>query len=162
MVSYDGEELTKGSWTPEVSLLGPGRALLSLGWPAASPLLTCAVACLLPCLQEDESLRKQVARLGPRNWSLIAKAIPGRSGKSCRLRWVCRPTTDCGSRLRGVPMRPAGSILLLFRTFCFFQPSDWATLSPIGLVYGAGLSVAKYRCWLHQQKISICLLHLER
>ncbi|KAH7421797.1 hypothetical protein KP509_13G076200 [Ceratopteris richardii] len=24
---------------------------------------------------------------GPRNWSLISKGIPGRSGKSCRLRW---------------------------------------------------------------------------
>jgi hypothetical protein len=37
MVSYDGEELTKGSWTPEVSQLGPGRGLLGLGWPAAGP-----------------------------------------------------------------------------------------------------------------------------
>eukprot|EP00775_Hariotina_reticulata_P009509 gene9509-9673_t len=38
--------------------------------------------------EEDEVLRKQVAKLGPRNWTLIAKAIPGRSGKSCRLRWL--------------------------------------------------------------------------
>lgn len=49
------------------------------------PLLTKSTAPLLP-LQEDEALRRQVARLGARNWSLIAKAIPGRSGKSCRLR----------------------------------------------------------------------------
>jgi myb proto-oncogene protein len=44
----------------------------------------------LPCApaQEDDTLRRQVAKLGARNWSLIAKAIPGRSGKSCRLRWV--------------------------------------------------------------------------
>ncbi|MCO5577051.1 hypothetical protein L7F22_030873 [Adiantum nelumboides] len=28
-----------------------------------------------------------VDKYGPRNWSLISKGIPGRSGKSCRLRW---------------------------------------------------------------------------
>ncbi|XP_074572488.1 transcription factor MYB44-like [Curcuma longa] len=37
--------------------------------------------------EEDEALRKLVHRHGPRNWSLISKSIPGRSGKSCRLRW---------------------------------------------------------------------------
>nr|QHG11465.1 R2R3-MYB transcription factor 37 [Taxus chinensis] len=30
---------------------------------------------------------QMVEKLGPRNWSLISKGIPGRSGKSCRLRW---------------------------------------------------------------------------
>lgn len=28
-----------------------------------------------------------VEKYGPRNWSAISKSIPGRSGKSCRLRW---------------------------------------------------------------------------
>ncbi|KAG6507158.1 transcription factor MYB44-like [Zingiber officinale] len=37
--------------------------------------------------EEDEALRKLVRLHGPRNWSLISKSIPGRSGKSCRLRW---------------------------------------------------------------------------
>ncbi|RRT50016.1 hypothetical protein B296_00020073 [Ensete ventricosum] len=37
--------------------------------------------------EEDEALRKLVQRNGPRNWSLISKSIPERSGKSCRLRW---------------------------------------------------------------------------
>ncbi|WOK95096.1 hypothetical protein Cni_G03803 [Canna indica] len=37
--------------------------------------------------EEDEALQKLVQRHGPRNWSLISKSIPGRSGKSCRLRW---------------------------------------------------------------------------
>lgn len=90
MVSYDGEELTKGSWTPEVSLgLAALRAcgcwvLVGVLW---RPSFYCLCRCCYGCfLQEDEALRKQVARLGPRNWSLIAKAIPGRSGKSCRLR----------------------------------------------------------------------------
>ncbi|PIN15992.1 Transcription factor, Myb superfamily [Handroanthus impetiginosus] len=36
---------------------------------------------------EDELLQKLVQKHGPRNWSLISKSIPGRSGKSCRLRW---------------------------------------------------------------------------
>lgn len=37
--------------------------------------------------EEDEALRRLVQNYGPRNWSLISKSIPGRSGKSCRLRW---------------------------------------------------------------------------
>ncbi|GMJ12830.1 myb domain protein 73 [Hibiscus trionum] len=37
--------------------------------------------------EEDEALRKLVQRYGPRNWSSISSSIPGRSGKSCRLRW---------------------------------------------------------------------------
>ncbi|XP_008799576.1 transcription factor MYB44-like [Phoenix dactylifera] len=37
--------------------------------------------------EEDEALHKLVQKHGARNWSLISKSIPGRSGKSCRLRW---------------------------------------------------------------------------
>ncbi|XP_010504436.1 PREDICTED: myb-related protein B-like [Camelina sativa] len=37
--------------------------------------------------EEDAVLTKLVTKLGARNWSLIARGIPGRSGKSCRLRW---------------------------------------------------------------------------
>ncbi|GKE20845.1 transcription factor MYB44-like protein [Tanacetum coccineum] len=37
--------------------------------------------------EEDEMLQNLVEKHGPRNWSLIGKSIPGRSGKSCRLRW---------------------------------------------------------------------------
>ncbi|GLJ16044.1 hypothetical protein SUGI_0266430 [Cryptomeria japonica] len=37
--------------------------------------------------EEDAALQRYVQKYGPRNWSLISKAIPGRSGKSCRLRW---------------------------------------------------------------------------
>ncbi|GFP87640.1 transcription factor myb44 [Phtheirospermum japonicum] len=36
---------------------------------------------------EDAILSGLVAKFGARNWSLIARGIPGRSGKSCRLRW---------------------------------------------------------------------------
>ncbi|KAJ7952809.1 MYB transcription factor [Quillaja saponaria] len=37
--------------------------------------------------EEDDALQKLVEKHGPRNWSLISRSIPGRSGKSCRLRW---------------------------------------------------------------------------
>ncbi|KAL6958271.1 hypothetical protein U1Q18_044949 [Sarracenia purpurea var. burkii] len=37
--------------------------------------------------EEDELLQSLVGKHGARNWSLISKSIPGRSGKSCRLRW---------------------------------------------------------------------------
>jgi len=37
--------------------------------------------------EEDDLLQKLVQEHGARNWSLISKSIPGRSGKSCRLRW---------------------------------------------------------------------------
>lgn len=36
---------------------------------------------------EDAILSSLVKKWGPRNWSLIAQGIAGRSGKSCRLRW---------------------------------------------------------------------------
>ncbi|CAM8952556.1 unnamed protein product [Rhodiola kirilowii] len=36
---------------------------------------------------EDEILKELVGKFGARNWSLIARGVPGRSGKSCRLRW---------------------------------------------------------------------------
>ncbi|KAL6494690.1 hypothetical protein OROGR_031490 [Orobanche gracilis] len=37
--------------------------------------------------EEDEVLRKLVQRHGAKNWTLISQSIPGRLGKSCRLRW---------------------------------------------------------------------------
>uniref|UniRef100_A0A1J3DTQ1 Transcription factor MYB44 n=1 Tax=Noccaea caerulescens TaxID=107243 RepID=A0A1J3DTQ1_NOCCA len=47
--------------------------------------------------EEDAVLTKLVNKLGPRNWSLIARGIPGRSGKSCRLRW-CNQLDPCLKR----------------------------------------------------------------
>ncbi|KAL5742635.1 hypothetical protein ACOSP7_029367 [Xanthoceras sorbifolium] len=37
--------------------------------------------------EEDAILSQLVSKFGARNWSLIARGITGRSGKSCRLRW---------------------------------------------------------------------------
>nr|QDL88454.1 transcription factor MYB52-like isoform X3 [Cymbidium ensifolium] len=36
---------------------------------------------------EDEKLKDLVTKYGPHNWNAIAEKLPGRSGKSCRLRW---------------------------------------------------------------------------
>ncbi|XP_057510721.1 transcription factor MYB1-like [Actinidia eriantha] len=38
--------------------------------------------------EEDAILSRLVNEFGARNWNAIARAIPGRSGKSCRLRWI--------------------------------------------------------------------------
>ncbi|EFH57941.1 predicted protein [Arabidopsis lyrata subsp. lyrata] len=37
--------------------------------------------------EQDEALTRLVKKCGPRNWTLMSRGIPGRSGKSCRLRW---------------------------------------------------------------------------
>ncbi|KAK1355221.1 Transcription factor MYB44 [Heracleum sosnowskyi] len=47
--------------------------------------------------KEDAVLCDLVCKLGPRNWNLIAKGIPPRSGKSCRLRW-CNQLDPCLKR----------------------------------------------------------------
>lgn len=47
--------------------------------------------------EEDAVLSRLVSKFGARNWSLIARGIPGRSGKSCRLRW-CNQLDPCVKR----------------------------------------------------------------
>ncbi|CAN8317389.1 unnamed protein product [Cochlearia groenlandica] len=46
---------------------------------------------------QDAVLTRLVSKLGPRNWTLISRGIPGRSGKSCRLRW-CNQLDPCLKR----------------------------------------------------------------
>lgn len=38
--------------------------------------------------QEDDKLTKLVNQFGPKNWSKLARQLPGRAGKQCRERWV--------------------------------------------------------------------------
>ncbi|KAJ4891998.1 myb domain protein 25 [Raphanus sativus] len=47
--------------------------------------------------EQDAVLTRLVKKLGARNWTLIARGIPGRSGKSCRLRW-CNQLDPCLKR----------------------------------------------------------------
>ncbi|EMS67867.1 Transcription factor MYB44 [Triticum urartu] len=49
--------------------------------------------------EEDGALRLLVERHGARNWTAIGRGVPGRSGKSCRLRW-------CNQLSPGVERRP--------------------------------------------------------
>ncbi|EOA27295.1 hypothetical protein CARUB_v10023414mg [Capsella rubella] len=44
--------------------------------------------------EQDAALTRLVTKCGPRNWTLISRGIPGRSGKSCRLRW-CNQLDPC-------------------------------------------------------------------
>jgi hypothetical protein len=86
------DDFKKGAWTTEVGRgggevaarrLGSCGARGSVSWHhLATPLPTISA-------QEDELLRQLIAEYGPKNWSIIANGIKGRSGKSCRLRWVC-------------------------------------------------------------------------
>ncbi|KAK9822952.1 hypothetical protein WJX74_008278 [Apatococcus lobatus] len=44
--------------------------------------------------EEDDKLKNLIHAYGPRNWSVIAAGIRGRSGKSCRLRWCNQLNPD--------------------------------------------------------------------
>ena len=56
--------------------------------------------------EEDEQLKELVSLYGPKGWSVIAKDVPGRSGKSCRLRCVL-PAHNAAAlnTLKGTKMR---------------------------------------------------------
>nr|WRO64655.1 MYB transcription factor protein [Rosa persica] len=54
--------------------------------------------------KEDEMLTRLVTQFGARNWSVIARGIPGRSGKSCRLRW-------CNQLSPGVKRKPFSDVI---------------------------------------------------
>ncbi|KAM7270730.1 hypothetical protein ACFE04_029944 [Oxalis oulophora] len=56
--------------------------------------------------QEDATLVKLVEQHGPRNWSMISSGIPGRSGKSCRLRW-CNQLSPCVQHRSFTPQEDA-------------------------------------------------------
>ena len=38
--------------------------------------------------EEDQILTRNIEQYGTSNWSLVAKALPGRTGKQCRERWM--------------------------------------------------------------------------
>ena len=64
--------------------------------------------------EEDAILSRLVSKFGARNWSLIARGLAGRSGKSCRLRW-------CYQLDPAVKRKPfSGNSFLLYVTFFIF------------------------------------------
>lgn len=73
--------------------------------------------------EEDEELKRQVARHGARNWSLISSSIAGRSGKSCRLRWCNQLSPDVEHR----PFTPDEDAIIV-RAHARFG-NRWATIA---------------------------------
>ena len=61
---------------------------------------------------EDAILSRLVGKFGARNWSLIARGISGRSGKSCRLRW-------CNQLYPSVKRKPFTGNLHVDLIWCF-------------------------------------------
>ena len=64
--------------------------------------------------EEDALLTRLVEQHGAHRWSLISAAIPGRSGKSCRLRWVnkLRPDLKTYAQTPSLCFLPSDSLLL--------------------------------------------------
>ncbi|KAB1217636.1 Transcription factor MYB44 [Morella rubra] len=73
--------------------------------------------------QEDATLIELVMQHGPRNWSLISQGIPGRSGKSCRLRWCNQLSPTVKHR----PFTPTEDAII-FRAHAL-HGNRWATIA---------------------------------
>ncbi|CAI9766364.1 unnamed protein product [Fraxinus pennsylvanica] len=74
-------------------------------------------------VEEDDLLQKLVQRHGARNWSLISRSIPGRSGKSCRLRWCNQLSPEVEHR----PFSPEEDEIILKAQAEF--GNKWATIA---------------------------------
>ncbi|XP_039135980.1 transcription factor MYB77-like [Dioscorea cayenensis subsp. rotundata] len=59
--------------------------------------------------EEDAALTRLVERHGARNWTTISAGVPGRSGKSCRLRWCNQLSPSVHHR----PFTPAEDAAIL-------------------------------------------------
>ncbi|XP_042495678.1 transcription factor MYB1-like [Macadamia integrifolia] len=73
--------------------------------------------------EEDKILSRLVERHGARNWSLISRYIPGRSGKSCRLRWCNQLSPNVEHR----PFSPAEDETILAAHAKY--GNRWATIA---------------------------------
>ncbi|XVE49252.1 hypothetical protein DITRI_Ditri01bG0068000 [Diplodiscus trichospermus] len=73
--------------------------------------------------EEDELLRKLVQRHSARNWSLISRSIPGRSGKSCRLRWC----NQLSPKVEHLPFTPEEDEIIMKAHAKF--GNKWATIA---------------------------------
>ncbi|KAJ4827911.1 hypothetical protein Tsubulata_021777 [Turnera subulata] len=73
--------------------------------------------------QEDANLIKLVEQHGARNWSMISTGIPGRSGKSCRLRWCNQLSPEVQHR----PFTPAEDAVIVQAHAV--HGNKWATIA---------------------------------
>ena len=79
MGGSEDSDLTKGPWKQQARCLTLVRTATR----------NCRILeSILPLLQEDELLVELIEKHGTGNWSVIAKEMPGRNGKSCRLRYI--------------------------------------------------------------------------
>ena len=111
--------------------------------------------------EEDEVLKKLIEQHGPRNWSVIAQGLKGRSGKSCRLRWCNQLNPEV--RIHAIPEPPllcqdpvlqlspsrSPRVPMLLQIFslplclgCFLHRS-WHVLLPLFLT-----NAVSWACWL--------------
>lgn len=81
------DDFKKGAWTPEVRVKEGFEIELLQELKLRGFRLTEIYVFAVIQFQEDDLLRSLIQEHGPKNWSLIASGIRGRSGKSCRLRW---------------------------------------------------------------------------
>ena len=93
-------KLVKGPWTKAVSRRTRTAERAVRDEASARPRLILCLCLRLCCgcvvrvlllrgcdVQEDEKVVSLVERHGPKKWSTIAAALPGRIGKQCRERW---------------------------------------------------------------------------
>ncbi|KAL2936243.1 Transcription factor MYB44 [Bienertia sinuspersici] len=75
--------------------------------------------------QEDATLKRLVEEHGPRNWTVISEGIPGRSGKSCRLRWCNQLSPDVQHR----PFSPSEDEIIMQAHKA--HGNKWATIAKL-------------------------------
>ncbi|CAL5322717.1 unnamed protein product [Camellia sinensis] len=73
--------------------------------------------------EEDATLMRLVEQHGPCNWAVIGTGIPGRSGKSCRLRWINQLSPAVQHR----PFTPAEDAVILKAHSVY--GNRWATIA---------------------------------
>jgi Myb-like DNA-binding domain len=77
--------------------------------------------------EEDAMLTRLVERHGARNWSIISEGIPGRSGKSCRLRW-CNQLSPAVHHRPFTPAEDAAIVAAHAKYLHFFKFSTFSFL----------------------------------
>ena len=89
-------------------------------------------------VQEDKQLMELISRHGTGNWSVIARELPGRNGKSCRLRCTTCQPSQSSSACSCSPVPEATKPVAIshcWNELCCFQP--------LLLLYSSALQVVQ-------------------
>jgi hypothetical protein len=96
---------------------------------------------------EDALLRETVERLGVFDWARVAAALPGRTGKQCRERWMNHLSPSINN---GV-WTPAEDMIIIQQQF--IHGNAWATMKP--LLPGRSACAIKNRwTWLSRHRLT--------